>query len=135
MAKQCTTRKRVKDSEWFKDKILLAQAQEAKVVLDEEQQDFLANSLEETDDYYDDEATSNAIFMANLYPVGSLNDDTIAPQYDSNTLSEQCYISYTDYMLTIGDDADNYVPPPLQKNDIMLSVIEQTKSQVEKNVT
>ncbi|GKE30853.1 hypothetical protein Tco_1446237, partial [Tanacetum coccineum] len=41
-------------------------------------------------------------------------------------------ISYTDYILTIGDDADNYVPPPVQKNDMMLSVIEQMKSQVEK---
>ncbi|GKA78107.1 hypothetical protein Tco_0784644 [Tanacetum coccineum] len=29
IAKQCTAKKRAKDSEWFKDKILLAQAQEA----------------------------------------------------------------------------------------------------------
>ncbi|GJU40324.1 reverse transcriptase domain-containing protein [Tanacetum coccineum] len=29
MAKQCTARKRVKDFEWFKEKMLLAQAQEA----------------------------------------------------------------------------------------------------------
>ncbi|GJW18925.1 retrovirus-related pol polyprotein from transposon TNT 1-94 [Tanacetum coccineum] len=29
IAKQCTAKKRVKDSEWFKDKMLLAQAQEA----------------------------------------------------------------------------------------------------------
>ncbi|GKB34477.1 hypothetical protein Tco_0879419 [Tanacetum coccineum] len=41
MAKQCTAKKRVKDFEWFKDNMLLAQAQEARVVLDEEQQDFL----------------------------------------------------------------------------------------------
>ncbi|GJT08861.1 hypothetical protein Tco_0843323 [Tanacetum coccineum] len=40
-------------------------------------------------------------------------------------------ISYTDYTLTIRDDADNYVPPPVQKNDMMLSVIKQMKSQVE----
>ncbi|GKF50309.1 retrovirus-related pol polyprotein from transposon TNT 1-94, partial [Tanacetum coccineum] len=53
MAKQCTAKKRVKDSEWFKDKMLLAQAQEAGVVLDEELQDFLADSLEETDDCED----------------------------------------------------------------------------------
>ncbi|GKD74159.1 reverse transcriptase domain-containing protein [Tanacetum coccineum] len=160
MAKQCTIRKRVKYSEWFKDKILLAQAQEAGVILDEEQQDFLANSLEETDDYCNDEATSNTIFMVNLSPVGSLNDDMVAPRYDSDTLSEVPYydtyhdsdvlnfniqeleyienivsnndsydtfkgnnnvISYTDYMLTNGDDADNYVPPHIQKNDMMLS--------------
>ncbi|GJU77375.1 hypothetical protein Tco_1274445, partial [Tanacetum coccineum] len=30
------------------------------------------------------------------------------------------------------DDANNYVPPSVQKNDMMLSVIEQMKSQVEK---
>nr|GFA42553.1 hypothetical protein [Tanacetum cinerariifolium] len=36
----------------------------------------------------DDEATRNAIFMANLSPIGSLNDDTVALHYDSDTLSE-----------------------------------------------
>ncbi|GJX76821.1 hypothetical protein Tco_0323632 [Tanacetum coccineum] len=41
-------------------------------------------------------------------------------------------ISYADYMLIIRDDADNYVPPPVQKDDMMLSVIEQMKYQVEK---
>ncbi|GJU80440.1 hypothetical protein Tco_1282805 [Tanacetum coccineum] len=29
-------------------------------------------------------------------------------------------ISYTDYMLTIRNDEDNYVPPPVQKKDMML---------------
>ncbi|GKC29298.1 hypothetical protein Tco_1036592 [Tanacetum coccineum] len=129
-----------------------------------EQQGFLADSLEETDDCEDiqlqaianfkadhvdaydsdcdDEATLNVIFMANLSPVGSLNDDTVAPQleYIENIVStnepydelkgNNDVISYTDYMLTIGDDADNYVPP-VQKNDMMLSVIKQMKSQVE----
>ncbi|GJQ98862.1 integrase, catalytic region, zinc finger, CCHC-type containing protein [Tanacetum coccineum] len=171
MAKQCTARKRVKDFEWYKDKMLLAQAQEVRVVLNEEQQDFLDVSLEETDDYCDGEATSNAIFMENLYPIGSLNDDMVEPRYYSDIHSEVPYydtyhdsdmlnsniqdlgyiknsvsnnesydklkgnsnvISYTDYMLTIGNDEDNYVPPPIQKNDMMLSVIEQMKSQVEK---
>nr|GEW92233.1 hypothetical protein [Tanacetum cinerariifolium] len=50
MAKQCTTRKRVKDSERFKKNMLLAQAQEAGIVLNDDQQDFLADNLEETDD-------------------------------------------------------------------------------------
>ncbi|GJV88185.1 hypothetical protein Tco_1532123 [Tanacetum coccineum] len=134
----------------FKDKMLLAQAQEAGVVLDEEQQDFLADSLEETGDYEDlqlqattnfkadhvdaydsdcdDEAITHAIFMANMCHIGSLNDDTVSPRYDSNTLSKSYdelkgnnnVISYTDYMLTIGNDEDNYVPPPVQKNDMML---------------
>ncbi|GJS22136.1 hypothetical protein Tco_0450768, partial [Tanacetum coccineum] len=109
--------------------------------------------------------------MANLTPIVSLNDDTVAPRYNSDTLSvvphydtyhdsdvlnyniqelgyienmisnndsydelkgNSDFISYTDYMLTIGNIEDNYVPPPIQKNDMMLSVIEQMKSQVEK---
>ncbi|GJW63758.1 hypothetical protein Tco_0115642 [Tanacetum coccineum] len=46
--------------------------------------DFLADNFEETDNYCDEEATTNAIFMANLSPVGSHNDDTVKPCYDSN---------------------------------------------------
>ncbi|GJY02223.1 retrovirus-related pol polyprotein from transposon TNT 1-94 [Tanacetum coccineum] len=115
IAKQCTAKKRVKDSEWFKDKMLFAQAQEAGVVLNDEQDDFLADSLEEINDCedlqlqatinfkadhidaydldYDDEATANAIFMENLSLVGFINDDTVEPCYDYNILSE---ISYYD---------------------------------------
>ncbi|GKB62812.1 hypothetical protein Tco_0918998 [Tanacetum coccineum] len=151
------------DSEWFKDKMLIAQAQEAGVVLNDEQQEFLADSLEEANDYCDDKATTNAIFMVNLSLVGSINADMVEPHYDSNILSkvphydtyhdsdmlnfniqEMGYIenivsnnesfdeltsnnnviSYTNYMLTIGNDEDNYVPPPVQKNDTMLFAIE-----------
>ncbi|GKB08715.1 reverse transcriptase domain-containing protein [Tanacetum coccineum] len=50
IAKQCTAKKRVKDSECFKDKMLLSLAQEAGFVLNDEQHHFLADSLEETDD-------------------------------------------------------------------------------------
>ncbi|GJY04575.1 hypothetical protein Tco_0370515 [Tanacetum coccineum] len=46
-------RKRAKDYERFKDKMLLAQAQEAGVVLNDEQQDFLADNFEKTNDYED----------------------------------------------------------------------------------
>nr|GEY18108.1 hypothetical protein [Tanacetum cinerariifolium] len=44
LEKQCTTKKRVKDAEWFKEKMLLSQAQEAGVILHEVQQEFLVNS-------------------------------------------------------------------------------------------
>nr|GFC60784.1 hypothetical protein [Tanacetum cinerariifolium] len=152
MAKQCTARKRVKDSEWFKDKMLLAR-----------------NHVDAYDSNCDDEATANAIFMKNLCHVGSLNNETVALHYDSDTLSKvphydtyhdhdmlnfnihdlgyieniiytnESYdelkgnsdvLSYTNYMLTIRNDKDNYVPPPIQKDDMMLFV-KQMKSQVE----
>ncbi|GJZ44227.1 hypothetical protein Tco_0591482 [Tanacetum coccineum] len=118
---------------------------------------------------YDDKARENAIFMENMFPVGSINGDTVELRYDSDILSEvphydtyqesdmfnsnvqdmgyienivsnnESYdeitsnnnvISYVDYMVTIGNDIDNYIPPPVQKNDMILSVIEQMKSQV-----
>ncbi|GJU78610.1 hypothetical protein Tco_1275680 [Tanacetum coccineum] len=44
--KQCTTKKRAKDSEWFKEKMLLAQKQEARIKINDDQQDFLADGLE-----------------------------------------------------------------------------------------
>ncbi|GJQ90858.1 hypothetical protein Tco_0001997 [Tanacetum coccineum] len=132
---------------------------------------FKADHVDAYDSDCDDEATANAIFMANLSPVGSLNDDMVEPCYDFDihygvphydtyhdsdmlnfNIQELGYIenivsnnesydehkgnsdviSYTDYMLTIGNDEDNYVPPPVQKNGMMLSVIKQMKSQVEK---
>ncbi|GJW34885.1 retrovirus-related pol polyprotein from transposon TNT 1-94 [Tanacetum coccineum] len=80
MAKQCAIRKRMKDSEWFKDRMLLAQAQEAGVL--QATPNFKADHADAYDSDYDDEATANSIFMENLSLVGSLNDDTIAPQHN-----------------------------------------------------
>ncbi|GKD87449.1 integrase, catalytic region, zinc finger, CCHC-type containing protein [Tanacetum coccineum] len=165
IAKQCTTKKRVKDSECFEETDDYEDLQlQAKT-------NFKAHHIDAYDSEYDDKAKANAIFMANLSPVGSLNDDTVEPRYDYDILSEvphydtyhdsdmfnsniqelgyienivsnnESYdeltsnnnaISYKDYMLTIRDDANNYVPSSIQKNDMMLSVIEQMKSQVEK---
>nr|GEY37068.1 hypothetical protein [Tanacetum cinerariifolium] len=79
---------------------------------------FKADYVDTYDSDCDDEDTTNAIFMANLSLVGSLNCITIAPVM----------------ILThsLRDDADNYVSPPVKKDDMMLSVIKQIKSQVEK---
>nr|GEW32184.1 retrovirus-related Pol polyprotein from transposon TNT 1-94 [Tanacetum cinerariifolium] len=176
IGKQCTAKKRAKDSEWFKDKMLLAQLQEAGIVLNDEQHNFLADSLEETDDCEDlqlqaitnfkvdhidaydldcdDKCTANTIFMASLSLVGSINGDTVESHYDSDILYEVPHydtyhdsdvlnpivqdmryienivsnnnsydeltsnsnvISYADYMVTIGYDADNYVLLLIQK--------------------
>nr|GFD35559.1 hypothetical protein [Tanacetum cinerariifolium] len=43
MAKQCTKPKRKRDAKWFKDKVLLVQAQANRQVLKEEELDFLAD--------------------------------------------------------------------------------------------
>nr|GEX59224.1 hypothetical protein [Tanacetum cinerariifolium] len=128
-------------TEWFKEKILLAQAQEADVILHEDQQDFLADRLEEMDDCDD----------LYLSPARSINGDTAGLSYDSELLSELPHydtyhedailndvveemdyndhvvfndnscdelmnnsniISYNDYMVTIENVAAQYVLPP-----------------------
>nr|GEU73540.1 hypothetical protein [Tanacetum cinerariifolium] len=60
-------------------------AQEAGVILQEEQQDLLADVLEE---FGSDPPTTSAIFMARLYPAGSVNGDDVSPTYDSDILSK-----------------------------------------------
>ncbi|GKF56830.1 hypothetical protein Tco_0170367, partial [Tanacetum coccineum] len=88
MAKQCTQLKRPRNVAWYKDKAMLAEAQEAGQILDEEQLTFLANpgvpdgqavqtiipnnvafqtgDLETYDSDYDDISNAKAVLMANI---------------------------------------------------------------------
>ncbi|GJU02851.1 retrovirus-related pol polyprotein from transposon TNT 1-94 [Tanacetum coccineum] len=102
IARNCTQPKRPQNSNYFKDKMLLMQAQENGAVLDEEKLLFLAGEQGNTFDVdvdnqpiqdlalnednifqedecdafesdFDDEPTAQSIFMANLSSVGSAN--------------------------------------------------------------
>nr|GFA05991.1 hypothetical protein [Tanacetum cinerariifolium] len=69
------------------DKMLLMQAQENGVALDEEQLLFLADDCDAFDYDIDEALTSQTMFVVNLssaYPVY----DEASPSYDSNILSE-----------------------------------------------
>ncbi|GJW37902.1 hypothetical protein Tco_0060822 [Tanacetum coccineum] len=78
----------IQNSEYFKDKMLLMQAQENGVALDEEQLLFIAADDCDAFDFDVDEApTAQTMFMVNLsstYPIY----DKVDPSYDSNVLSE-----------------------------------------------
>ncbi|GKD72641.1 retrovirus-related pol polyprotein from transposon TNT 1-94, partial [Tanacetum coccineum] len=116
IARNCTHPKRPQDFEYFKDKMLLIQAQENGVALDEEQLLFIAggqdNAIDEdvdeqpvqdlalnvdnvfqandcdAFDYDVDEApTAQTMFMANLSSVDPVYDEA-GPSYDSDILSE-----------------------------------------------
>ncbi|GJX83413.1 retrovirus-related pol polyprotein from transposon TNT 1-94 [Tanacetum coccineum] len=93
MARQCTQPKRPRNDAWFKDKALLAEAQEAGQILDEEQLAFLADlgipdgqavqtiipnnaafQTEDLDTYdsdCDDISNAKAVLMANISNYGS----------------------------------------------------------------
>ncbi|GJT80710.1 putative ribonuclease H-like domain-containing protein [Tanacetum coccineum] len=92
MARQCTQPKRPRNAAWYKEKAMLAEAQEAGQILDEEQLAFLADpgiptdqaqtiiphnaafQTEDLDTYdsdCDDLSTAQAILMANISNYGS----------------------------------------------------------------
>nr|GEW27896.1 pentatricopeptide repeat-containing protein [Tanacetum cinerariifolium] len=76
------------NSDYYKDKMLLMQAQENEVALDEERLLFLVADDCDTFDFDVDEApTAQTMFMANLLSVDPVNDEA-RPLYDSNILSE-----------------------------------------------
>ncbi|GJX50463.1 retrovirus-related pol polyprotein from transposon TNT 1-94 [Tanacetum coccineum] len=116
VARNCTQPKRPQNSEYFKDKMLLMQAQENGVALDEEQLLFLAGGQDNVVDEDVDEQlvqdlalnvdnvfqahdcdafdsnvneapTAQTMFMANLSSADPVYDKA-GPLYDSNILSE-----------------------------------------------
>nr|GEY54716.1 integrase, catalytic region, zinc finger, CCHC-type, peptidase aspartic, catalytic [Tanacetum cinerariifolium] len=75
--RNCTQPKQPQNSKYYKDKMLLMQAQENGVDLDAEQLLFLT----------DEALTTQTMFMANLSSADPVTDEA-GPSYDSNILSE-----------------------------------------------
>ncbi|GKG01011.1 retrovirus-related pol polyprotein from transposon TNT 1-94, partial [Tanacetum coccineum] len=127
IARECPRPKRLQDSDYFKDKMLLMQAQENGVVLDEEQLLFLAgeqvtNFDDDVDDPNEkylalnvdhifkadqcdafdsdvDEAPNiQTMFLVNLSSEDPIYDEA-GPSYDSNTLFDvQDHDIFVDHM-------------------------------------
>nr|GFA59234.1 hypothetical protein [Tanacetum cinerariifolium] len=121
MSKQCTKPKRKRDVEWFKDKVLLVQAQANGHVLQEEELEFLvdpgmAESL----------SNQNVVTTNTAYQV----DDLDAYDSDCDELNS-AKIALIANLSRYGFDnlAENSNLPALQ-DDLILSVIEQLKTQV-----
>nr|GEV88970.1 hypothetical protein [Tanacetum cinerariifolium] len=90
LARNYTQPKRPQNSEYFKDKMLLMQAQENRVALGEEQLLFIAGGQDNTVDEDVDEQpapTAQTMFMANLLSADPVYDET-GPSYDSDVLPE-----------------------------------------------
>ncbi|GKA91537.1 retrovirus-related pol polyprotein from transposon TNT 1-94 [Tanacetum coccineum] len=127
IARECPRPKRLQDSDYFKDKMLLMQAQENGAVLDEEQSLFLAgeqvtNFDDDVDDSpendlalnvdhvfeadecdafdsdVDEGPTTQTMFMANLTSEDPIYDEA-GPSYDSNNPFEvQDHDTFVDHM-------------------------------------
>nr|GEU53353.1 hypothetical protein [Tanacetum cinerariifolium] len=78
MSKQCTKTKRKRDAEWFKDKVLLVQAQVNGQVLQEEELEFLADPGMAESSSNQNVVTTNAAYQA---------DDLDAYDFDCDELN------------------------------------------------
>nr|GEY56807.1 hypothetical protein [Tanacetum cinerariifolium] len=77
MAKQCTKPKRKRDAEWFKDKVLLVQAQANGQVLQEEELDFLADPGMGQSSTNQTVVTTNAAYQADDLDAYDLDCDEL----------------------------------------------------------
>ncbi|GKD06301.1 hypothetical protein Tco_1181275 [Tanacetum coccineum] len=178
MSKQCTKPKRKRDDSWFKDKVLLVQAQASGQILHEEELAFLAdpripkgqttqtvithNASYQADDLdaYDSDCdelnTAKVALMANLSHYGSnalsevhnhdnVNNDmpnqvvqaipsselsNVVNHSETEITSDSNIIPYSQYLIESQQAAVQNSNSHAQQDDLILSVIEQLKTQV-----
>ncbi|GJU63751.1 retrovirus-related pol polyprotein from transposon TNT 1-94 [Tanacetum coccineum] len=152
MSKQCTKPKSKRDDSWFKDKVLLVQAQANGQILHEEELAFLAdpgtensatqtvitnNAAYQADDLdvYDfdrDELnTAKLALMANLSHYGSdaLAKSNVVNQSKTEITSDSNIIPYYQYVTKSQQAAVQNSCSSAQQDALILYVIEQLKTQ------
>nr|GFA16308.1 hypothetical protein [Tanacetum cinerariifolium] len=143
MSKQCTKPKRKRDDSWFKDRVLLVQAQENGQILHDEELPFLANpgilegqatqtvithnvayQADGLDAYAfdcDELNTAKVALMANLSHYGS---DALAEVHNPDNMDNNM-INQESQRAAVQNSKSS-----AQQDALILSVIEQLKSQV-----
>ncbi|GJZ22364.1 integrase, catalytic region, zinc finger, CCHC-type containing protein [Tanacetum coccineum] len=154
MSKQCTKPRRKRDDSWFKDKVLLVQAQASGQILHEEELIFLAdlgilegqatqtvithNAAYQADDLdaYDSDCdelnTSKVVLMVNLSHYGSnaLAESNVVTHSKTKVTSDSNIIPYSQYVIESQQAAVQNSNSSAQQDALILSVIEQLKTQV-----
>ncbi|GKD17198.1 retrovirus-related pol polyprotein from transposon TNT 1-94 [Tanacetum coccineum] len=161
MSKQCTKPKRKRDDSWFKDKVLLVQAQANGQILHEEELAFLAdpgiaegqatqtvithNAAYQADDLdaYDSDCdelnTAKVALMANLSHYGSdvlaeamlsSEQSSVVNHSETEITSDSNIIPYSQYVTESQQAVVQNSNSSAQQDALILSVIEQLKSQV-----
>ncbi|GJU20426.1 retrovirus-related pol polyprotein from transposon TNT 1-94 [Tanacetum coccineum] len=151
MARQCPKPKRKRGATWFRDKVLLVEAQENGKVLNEEELEFLADprvaegpfthtdithnaayqadDLDAYDSDCDDFSTAKAILMANLSSYGS--DVLSEIPHSENTHTDMRNQSVQNvYLLETQNAAVQDINSSAQQDAMILFVFEQMSNQV-----
>nr|GEW07152.1 hypothetical protein [Tanacetum cinerariifolium] len=122
MSKQCTKPKRKHDDSWFKDKVLLVQAQVNGQILHEEELAFLA-----------DPGIPEVALMENLshYGLDALAESNVMNQSETEITSDSNIIPYSQYVIESQQAVVHNSKTSAQQDALILSVIEQLKTQLE----
>ncbi|GJY79906.1 putative ribonuclease H-like domain-containing protein [Tanacetum coccineum] len=158
MARQCTQTKRPRNAAWYKEKAMLAEAQEAGQILDEEQLAFLADpevpdsqavqtiipnnvafQTEDLDTYAfdcDDISNEKAVLMANISNYGSdliledFEQTQVVDFTDNEIHSDRNIIPYSQYLQETQQENVQDTNLQAQQDSMILSVIEQMLEQM-----
>ncbi|GJT84022.1 copia protein [Tanacetum coccineum] len=133
MARQCTQPKRPRNAAWFKEKLMLAKAEEAGQILDEEKLAFLANpgisealvaqqtipqnsafqteDLDAYDSDCDDLSSAKAVLMANLSSCDPevLSEVPYSDSYPNDMINQDVQEMHYSEQTHIGDFQDNEI--------------------------
>nr|GEY89824.1 hypothetical protein [Tanacetum cinerariifolium] len=120
MSKQCTKPKRKRDAEWFKDKVLLVQAQANGQVLQEEELEFLADTgtAENSSNQY--VVTNNAAYQADDMDAY----DSDCDELNSAKIALMANLSHYGYDNLAEINQDNK-----KVNDLLTAELERYKNQ------
>ncbi|GJU26434.1 integrase, catalytic region, zinc finger, CCHC-type containing protein [Tanacetum coccineum] len=154
MSKQCTKSRRKRDDSWFKDKVLLVQAEASGQTLHEEELAFLANprilkgqatqtvithnvvyqadDLDAYDSNCDELNTAKVALMVNLshYDSDALTESNIVNHSETEITSDSNIIPYSQYVIKSQQAVVQNSNSSAQQDELILSVIEQLKTQV-----
>ncbi|GJR38214.1 retrovirus-related pol polyprotein from transposon TNT 1-94 [Tanacetum coccineum] len=149
MARQCPKPKRKRDATWFREKVLLVEAQGNGKGLNEEELKFLADpviakgpitqsvithnaayqvdDLDAYDSDYDEISRAKEVFMANL---SSYKPDVLSERIENEIHSDSNIIPYSQYLNESQNAAFQDTNSSAQKDALILFVFEQLSNQV-----
>nr|GEV23430.1 hypothetical protein [Tanacetum cinerariifolium] len=146
MSKQCTKPKRKRDDSWFKDKVLLVQAQVNGQILHEEELAFLAdpgiteaqstqtvithNAAYQADDLDAYDSNCDKINTAKVALIANLSHYGLDNLAETEITNDSNIIPYSQYVSESQQAAVQNSNSPAQQDALILSVIVQLKTQV-----
>nr|GEX03784.1 hypothetical protein [Tanacetum cinerariifolium] len=135
MSKQCTKPKRKKDDLWFKDKVLLVQAQANGQILHEEELSFFTDLRitegQATQTVHNPHNVDNNMINQSMQVMSSSEQLNVMNHSKTEITSDSNIIPYSLYVAESQQEAVQNYNSSTQQDAMILSVIEQLKIQLE----